>query len=241
MSSRPFIFSLLFFLTACARPASNTKGPSTQPAAASPKSAATMLPPPVTFMTVPDHALRIVYICERDGTFLGSFDIVRWQLRKSLEGLTPRQSFALIFPGDKDNPSPDTASYLASHEQLAYACSQTLDEAFTFLDRRAGPSYIENPAHPLERKGQAFATNTLPAIRKAFSLQPDVIYLMTNGDFPSNDEVLSEIRRLNKGKQVRINTIAYSAAGEEYQTLLKKIAAENSGTFRFVTDDDLPR
>ena len=56
------------------------------------------------------------------------------------------------------------------------------------------------------------------------------------GDFPNNAAVLEEIRKLNAGKGVRINTIAFMDRGEEYEQLLRTIAEENGGVFKFVSD-----
>ena len=66
-------------------------------------------------------------------------------------------------------------------------------------------------------------------------------YILTDGDFPNNDQVIAEIRRLNKDKKVKINTIAFMDRGEAYEKLLKQIADENGGLFKFVSDSDLQR
>lgn len=59
---------------------------------------------------------------------------------------------------------------------------------------------------------------------------PDAIFLLTDGNFAGDTP--SYIRKLNSKSGVRINTVALvSRAGE---SLLKQIAAENDGDYRFV-------
>ena len=66
-----------------------------------------------------------------------------------------------------------------------------------------------------------------------------MIYILTDGDFPNNAQVLEELRKLNKDKRVKINTIAFMDRGEAYEKLLKQIADENGGAFKFVSDQEL--
>ena len=46
---------------------------------------------------------------------------------------------------------------------------------------------------------------------------------------------------MNKDKKVKINTIAFMDRGEEYEKLLKQIADENGGLFKFVSDTELQK
>ena len=70
---------------------------------------------------------------------------------------------------------------------------------------------------------------------------PQLIYMLTDGDFPDNNRVIEEIRKLNKDKKVKINTIAFMDRGEQYEKLLKQIADENGGLFKFVSDAELQK
>ena len=67
--------------------------------------------------------------------------------------------------------------------------------------------------------------------------------MLTDGDFPNNAAVIEEVRKLNATRQgnqkVKINTIAFGDRGEEYEKMLKQVADENGGLFKFVTDSDL--
>ena len=80
------------------------------------------------------------------------------------------------------------------------------------------------------------------ALESAFQRNPDVIYLLTDGDFSDNDAVLGKIRELNKKKRVKIYTIAMVGETDRdmaYLKLLKRIAAENRGRFRYVREWEL--
>ena len=75
-------------------------------------------------------------------------------------------------------------------------------------------------------------TNPSQALRFTFNLQPDTIWLLTDGKFGNDDAVVGGIRRANPQKKIRINTLAIM--DRQGEPVLKKIASENDGTYRFV-------
>jgi hypothetical protein len=83
------------------------------------------------------------------------------------------------------------------------------------------------------------STDPIPALQEAFSMHPDLVFFLTDGDFPDNKAVIDECHRLNAGESVKINTIAFLDRGEEYEKVLKQIATENGGLFRYVSEEDL--
>jgi hypothetical protein len=85
------------------------------------------------------------------------------------------------------------------------------------------------------------STDPIPALDLAFKQGAELIYLLTDGDFPDNKATVDEIHRLNPGKLVRINTIAFMDHDEGYENLLHKIADENGGAFRFFSEDEAER
>lgn len=67
------------------------------------------------------------------------------------------------------------------------------------------------------------------SLRIALSMKPEVVYFLTDGQIPGDTDLI--IREANKSK-VRVNTVALGypfSAG-----ILKRIAEENNGRFRFV-------
>lgn len=79
------------------------------------------------------------------------------------------------------------------------------------------------------------------AFLQVFSLdvRPDVIFFLTDGIF--NDISLEELAALNaKGKKVIINTIGFGAVGEVDQSILRSIASQSGGEYRFVSTGAMP-
>jgi hypothetical protein len=158
---------------------------------------------------------RLVFLCDASGSMMNKFDALRQELRKAIDHLRPIQSFDVIFfSADR---------YVALDKQLVLAIPEAKRKAFDFLDKTA-PHDSSDP---------------IPGLRAAFATQPELIYLLTDGDFSNNDQVLEEIRKLNKDKKVQISTIAFMDRGEAYEKLLQQIADDNRGTFKFVSEQDL--
>jgi len=84
-------------------------------------------------------------------------------------------------------------------------------------------------------------TNPQAAIELAFRQRPDVIYLLTDGEFPDNQAVVDLIRRLNPDKAVEVRSIAFVNRGEEYERVLMRIAEDNRGAFKYVGEEDMRR
>jgi len=80
------------------------------------------------------------------------------------------------------------------------------------------------------RSCQGGGTNPGTAIKKAFRLQPDTIWLLSDGVFAQ--EHIGLVKRLNQDDRVRFNTLAFHDHSGE--GLLKVIAGQNDGRFRFV-------
>ncbi len=77
------------------------------------------------------------------------------------------------------------------------------------------------------------STNPVPAFTLMMKLKPrpDAIYFLTDGEF--NDTAPDIIAELNRqGRQVVIHTIAFVT--EDGEHLLRRIAEESGGTYRFV-------
>ncbi|HYE17280.1 MAG TPA: hypothetical protein VEA69_02490 [Tepidisphaeraceae bacterium] len=163
----------------------------------------------------PGNARRIVYLCDSSGSMMTNFDSLRAQLGRAVDALRPIQEFDVIFFAQD--------SYRALDRRLVRALPETKRQAYDFLDKTV-PTGTSDP---------------LPGLRAAFALQPQLVYLLTDGDFPDNAGTLAEIRKLNADKRVKINTIAFVGRGEEYEKLLKQIADENGGIFKYVDEADM--
>ena len=173
--------------------------------------------PKSPFMGVSGNAMKVVYLCDSSGSMMNKFDTLRQELRKACDTLKPVQAFDIIFFSED--------KYIALDKELLLAVPETKRKAYDFLDKTA-PHGSSDP---------------IPGIQAAFKAGPQLIYMLTDGDFPNNQQVVEEIRRLNKDKKVKINTIAFMDRGEAYEKLLKQIADENGGLFKFVSDSELQR
>ena len=164
------------------------------------------------------NARKIAFVCDASGSMLSKFSTLRRELSKSVQSLKPIQSFSLIFF------QKQTCIYL--EQNLLMATPDAKLRADKFLET----------VTPREE------TNPIPALELAFKQKPDLIYLLTDGDFPDNQAVLDCIHRLDKDARVKLNTIAFVADTDndtEFMALLKKIAQETDGVYRYVRESDL--
>jgi hypothetical protein len=177
--------------------------------------------PKSPFMGVSGNARMVAYVCDATGSMMQKFDLLKIEIRRAVDTLRPIQAFNVIFFQEDD-------ALAASKAGLMMANADNKRRTYDFLDEVSmGPQ-----------------SNPIPGIRLAFQQKPQLIYLLTDGEFPNNDEVIRTLRELNKEKLVKINTIAFANPGEEneeYVKILKQIASEHGGVFRFVTTQDLNR
>ena len=163
-----------------------------------------------------DVVRSVAFVCDASGSMLDKFGPLREQLHRSVEALKPIQSFNVIFFQEAQ------AAGLSKGELL-----RGVPE-----NKRKAQRFLED-VYPT---GQ---TDPIPALELAFRQKPELIWLLTDGDFPDNAAVLAFIRQRNKDRRVRINTIAFVTQDEGYEKVLRAIAAENGGVFRFVGEAEL--
>jgi len=160
------------------------------------------------------EAKRIVYVVDRSGSMLHTFFFVQDELKRSINGLRRSQKFHVIFfnEGPPLEPAP---------RGLVSAIGARKEAFFEFL-AQVSPSGGTNPE---------------PAIRRALSLKPDLVYLLSDGiDFDPG--LLDRLMQWNKNVGARFFTIAYvDQTGRE---ILEAIARETEGDFTFVSEDELP-
>jgi len=154
----------------------------------------------------------VVIIIPQDGSLMTSADLLRTLTLDSIARLAPSQRFNLILTKQEDGSS------LAS--QLLPATLENRQKAADFLDKWTGSSW-----------------DLIPSLRLAFAMKPDAIFLLASGDEPNNAAFLAEARRLNAAqppdRKIQIHTVAWLEHGDEYEALLKQVARENGGTFKF--------
>jgi hypothetical protein len=183
--------------------------------------------PRSTFMGSSGDAMRVVYVCDCSGSMTDRMPVLLNELERSVKNLVPIQGFNVIFF------SSGKPQMLASGLVSANSLNKEKLKAFlTNIDIRK-------------------SSDPRPSLQTAFSESPDLIYLLTDGDFNTDEygegarsdaQVVRLIRWLNRDHQVHVNTIAFSSADpgsagaqSEFVRTLKTIAGESGGTFRFVS------
>lgn len=206
---------------AITQPLRAAENPKSSPAAAlrkTPTTApSTQKLPPTQFMHVRQNATSMVILIDGSGSMLPTLPQIKEELRHSVDALLPTQSINIIFFKE------DSYVSLAKSEIEAVPLNKL--KAYDFIDN----AMIHSASDPTK------------GLKAAFVGQPQVIYLLTNGDFPNNEKVLTHLRTLNKDKKTIINTIAYLEHGEEYEKFLKRVAEENGGKFTSVSRSDLDK
>ncbi|HET6430121.1 MAG TPA: VWA domain-containing protein [Phycisphaerae bacterium] len=194
----------------------STVGAATTASAPAPRPEA----PKVEFLGSEGAADHVVYVVDRSGSMRQKIDELKAEMFKSINGLSPAQAFHVIFFASgtpRENPP----------RRLVYA---------TDANKASASAYLRG----IEARGN---TDPLPPIQRAFEVldtAPDgkpakLIYLLTDAAFPIDKNPIPLIRRLNPDGKVTINTILYAPVEEGKASLiLKKIAAENKGTYRYV-------
>ena len=157
-------------------------------------------------------ARKIVYVVDRSGSMLTTFEAVRRELRSSIDKLRRSQRFHVIF----FNAGPPLEN---RPKKLVPATASQKKRLLEFLDT-------------IQAEG---STDPVPAMQRAFAVKPDLIYFLTDGDF--DPLLLEKLRQWNGGKKVRIFTLAY--VSEAGRVLLEQIARENNGEFKFISEHDI--
>ncbi len=159
-------------------------------------------------------ARKVVYVVDRSGSMIDTFDFVRRELKRSILSLRRSQKFHVIFFNAREpleNPP----------KRLVNAIDAHVEPFFDFLDRVVPTG----------------GTKPEAAMRLALALKPDLVYLLSDGvDFRQG--LLDKLDEWNRRRRVRIYTIAY--LDQTGRAILEGIAREHGGEFKFVSEYDLP-
>jgi hypothetical protein len=161
---------------------------------------------------------RVTFVCDASGSMLNKMGTLKHQLSQAVQHLDLTQSFGIVFFQDEN--------YAALDSNLLMATPENKIRAEKFLD-------------DVIPKGE---TKPIPGIELAFKQKPELIYILTDGDFPDNEAVLKRIRELNRDKKVKVNTIAFVSDTDTdtaFMDLLKQIAKENNGVYKHVAENEL--
>lgn len=163
----------------------------------------------IAFFGTKSKGRRFVFIIDKSGSMTGPrFRAARMELIKTLRALPGRAFFMIYFFNDVSEGMP-------VRNMLA-----------------ATPKNIEWAVKWVESRKPFGGTDPSRALWNSFQIQPDTIWLLSDGQFTDADSVIQQIRNANRVRAARINTLAFhNPIGE---AVLKIIARENDGTYRFV-------
>jgi len=164
-------------------------------------------------------ARSIVYVMDRSGSMNEAFDSLQQELKRAIGSLEPDQLFNVIW----------------FNEGKADTWSTRMRKA-TFENKRAAFSAIS----VIVPAGQ---TEPMDAVIKGLGYQPDVLFLLSDGDFgEENKRIIDLFERRNRKKRTIVNTILfiYDTMGDG-ERVLRRIAEMNNGNYKHVTEEDAGR
>ncbi len=160
----------------------------------------------VKFLGAEGKGHRLVFAIDKSGSMSGNrFEAAKTALIQTLRTLPPETHFMVYFFDTDAEPMPATDMLPATPQNVAFATKWVLE------------------------RGVGGGTDPSQAIRWAFGLKPDTIWLLSDGQFPDQ---IGMLRQLNPQRAVRVNAIAFEDASGAAQ--LKSIADENGGVYQFV-------
>jgi hypothetical protein len=175
----------------------------------------------VLFGLTAEKAERVVFVLDHSGSMIDTFDFLRAEAKKQVNKFTPTQKFSVIlFSEEVDAIFPKNAT------APTFATPTVKKEFATFIDSIRAAGINDDLYDPFAK-----------AMVKAFALQPQVIYLLTDGNFDPG--LVGAVKKLNATGKVRVYTIAFIKVSKEAEEALQKIAADNGGKFKYVQEKDL--
>ena len=171
---------------------------------------------------------RYVFIIDKSGSMGAErrFISARLAMIETLKKLDPTAFFYVFFfstdsegmpsgPATTENPNPGIALNLV----------------------QASPANVAFYSQWVATRTHGGSTNPTRALEAAFAMNPDIIWLLTDGKIPSF--IVPGIANLNAGRapRVRVNTIGLGRSKDISERYLLQIAVDNDGVYTFVSTD----
>jgi hypothetical protein len=204
-------------------PALSTSLPSLQkPSAAMPlRELKSKKPNNIQFCGVSGGGSHFVYLVDSSGSMKDGFESARRELIQSIEALTPQQRFYVVF-FDEEPDYMRISDPGIDEPRSVYATPQN-KAALTRWAMTISKDKGRAPYEPIEF---------------ALKLRADVIFLLSDGEFPQGiEDLLKETNKVDNlfdedGPISIVHTIAYHS--QEGETRMRRIANQNKGQFRYV-------
>jgi hypothetical protein len=165
-------------------------------------------------LSVPASAHSVVYLIDRSVSMAlhDALPMARQAVAQSLAALPPGARFQIIAYNEQAE-----LLHLQGSTGLLPAEPANLALAQSFLDSLTASGF----------------TRHLPALQLGLTLQPDVLFLVTDADDLTPTEVQT-ITRLNQGR-TRIDTLELSRRRPRPESLLARLARGNGGSYRCIS------
>jgi hypothetical protein len=161
-------------------------------------------------------AQHVVYVIDRSGSMLDTFDDVCRQVLTSVGRLAPSQDFHIILFADDAAIEMPSGGLVPPRRENKLAAAEFLQSARP--GRRSDP---------------------IPALHRAFDVLDSagggsgkVVYFLTDGLLPNSASVLETIAHRNRNGQVHINTYLFGGKDEAAAAVMRRIAEHNGGAFK---------
>ena len=170
------------------------------------------------FFGIKAEGRRFIYIVDCSSSMHGgSFQRVCEELVRSISNLTSKQSFYVFFFNHRSIPM--------------------FEDSKNMKMLSATPPNIKRVREWIASMRASGSTDPSVALSEAIKMKPDAIFLLSDGqipgDIPGGLRIANVPPKVSKRKVlVPINTIGFQYTGGEL--LLKQIAAENDGEYRFI-------
>lgn len=172
----------------------------------------------VRFFGVESEAASVAYVVDKSGSMSFQFPYVQAELARSIADLKPNQQFSVIFFAD----GKPYMLEVKGRKGMTYAVPKAKAAAKEWIDKQIAGS----------RSGQSDPRDSL---KVAFGLQPELVYILTDGIFPK--ETVKLLETVNPRKRTHVNTIAFK--DDTGEKLLKEIAEKNNGIYKFISEEEL--
>ncbi len=183
--------------------------------------------------------MNIVYVVDRSGSMVKTFEGVKLEMIRSISRLASGQKFHIVLFGDGKTIQGPRRGLVASGIENKLAAAAFLQEQIP--------------------EG---STTALVALKRAFTVlaaapadESKLIYLVSDGDFSGlaggsqyrtadgrtlagNEAVLQWLVDENAGPKVYIQTVLLHSTDETAVEVLKAIARQNGGRFKYISPDE---
>ena len=178
------------------------------------------------------RADHVVFVIDRSGSMVTTFDMVRLAMYQRIIDMEPAQQFHVILyaSGDVEENPP---------RRLVRVTDDEKDALVVFL-KEVQPRNQTDPVPALKRAFAVMRSGRQAEARSDHRPPRQLIYLLSDGEFPKNDQVLAAIRKFNPAGagQVHMNTILYGTRPPEAEKVMKLIAKENKGCYKYTSPDE---